>query len=36
MTGTSNVDVGLPGEGKLPWREADPLDHYGDEVDSDQ
>jgi len=32
------VDVRLPGKGdsKLPWREAGPLDHQDDIVDSDQ
>ena len=32
------VDVRLPGKGnsKLPWREAGPLNHLDDVVDSDQ
>ena len=32
------VDVRLPGKGnsKLPWREAGPLNHHDDVVDSDQ
>jgi len=32
------VDVRLPGKGnsKLPWREAGPLNHHDDIVDSDQ
>ena len=35
---TRRVDVRLPGKGdsKLPWREAGPLDHLDDIVDSDQ
>ena len=32
------VDIRLPGKGdaKLPWREAGPLNHLDDIVDSDQ
>ena len=35
---TRKVDVRLPGKGnsKLSWREAGPLDHLDDTVDSDQ
>ena len=37
-TRTRNLDVRLPGKGnsKLPWREAGPLNHLDDIVDSDQ